>query len=153
MPLGLPAKCDMDSKSGASAIVDAVDSFAVRNIVKWSWALKGAAGTAALLLPLMAVAESHLQTGSGAALAATAHLNFKIVIPQVLSIQVGDSGPVAIMSNGRSVALTATARAPSANPAHRGAILNSAARMIIAQDVVCAASAGAGPVLCTASRP
>jgi hypothetical protein len=143
----------MDSKSSASATFNLVDTFEVSNIVKGSWALTGAAGTAVLLLPLMAVAESHLQTGSGAALVATAHLNFKIVIPPVLSLQVGDSGPVAIMSNGRTVALTATARAPSANPAHRNVILSAAARKIIAQDAVCAASASAGPVVCTASLP
>jgi hypothetical protein len=143
----------MDSKSNASAMFDLVDTIDVRNIVKCSWAPKGVASTAALLLPLMAVAESHLQAGTGAALVATAHLNFKIVIPQVLYLQVGDSGPVAIMSNGRNVALTATVRAPSTNPAHGNVILSAAARKVIAQQAVCAASSSASPVLCTASLP
>jgi hypothetical protein len=143
----------MDSKSSASAIFNRVDSFDVCNIVKCSWALKGVASTAALLLPLTAVAESHLQAGTGAALVATAQVNFKIVIPKVLSMQVGDSGPVAIMSNGRNVALTATVRTPSANPAHGNFILSAAARKILTQDALCAASPSAGPVLCTASLP
>ena len=121
-------------------------------IVKWSWASHGVVSTAALLLPLMTMAESHLHTGTGAALVATAHMNFKIVIPQVLSLQVGDMGPVAVMSNGRTLALTATARAPSAKPAPGNVILSAAARKVIAQDAVCA-STGAGPVLCTASLP
>jgi hypothetical protein len=143
----------MASKSSASAIFGYVDTFDVCNIVKCSWSLKGVASATALLLPLVAAAESHLQTGTGAAFAATAHINFKIVIPKVLSIQVGDSGPVAIMSNGRNVALTATVRTPSANPAHGNFILSAAARKIIAQDALCAASPSAGPVLCTASLP
>jgi hypothetical protein len=66
---------------------------------------------------------------------------------------VGDSGPVAIMSNGRNVALTATVRAPSTNPAQGNVILSAAARKVIAQQAVCAASASASPVLCTASLP
>jgi hypothetical protein len=113
----------MDSKSSAPGDFDPVDTYDMCKIVKGSWAFNGVASTAALLLPLMAVAESHLQSGTGAAFVATAHVNFKIVIPKVLSLQVGDSGPLAIMSNGRTVA-----------------------------HAVCA-SAGAGPILCTASLP
>jgi hypothetical protein len=104
----------MDSKSNASAKFAHVDTFDVCNIVKCSWTPKGVASTAALLLPLMAVA---------------------------------------IMSNGRTVALTATARAPSANPAHGNVILSAAARKVIEQQAVCAASASASAVLCTASLP
>jgi len=143
----------MDSKSNASVKFAHVDTFDVCNIVKCSWTPKGVASTAALLLPLMALAESHFEAGTGAALVATAHLNFKIVIPPVLYLQVGDHDPVAIMSNGRTVALTATARAPSANPAHGNVILSAAARKVIEQQAVCAASASASPVLCTASLP
>jgi hypothetical protein len=65
--------------------------------------------TAALLLPLTAVPESRIQTAAtGAAASASAHVNFKIVIPQVLYLRVGgesarttDSPIVAVMSNGR----------------------------------------------------
>jgi len=143
----------MHSKSSAPGVFDPVDTYDMCKIVKGSWTFNGVASTAALLLPLMALAESHLQSGTGAALIATAHVNFKIVIPKVLSIQVGDSGPVTVMSNGRTVALTATVRAPSANPAHGNVILSAAARKVMAQDAVCAPSGGASPVLCTASLP
>jgi hypothetical protein len=143
----------MDSKSSASGHFDLVDTYDMCKIVKGSWAFNGVVGGVAFLLPLMVAAESHLQAGSGAAVVATAHVNFKIVIPQVLYLHVGDTGPVAIMSNGRSVAMTATARTPSATPAQGNAILSAAARKVISQDAVCAASAGAGPVVCTASLP
>jgi hypothetical protein len=59
--------------------------------MKWHEALSGLmmSGTA-LLLPLTAMPESQIQTGSASAVSsATAHVNFKIVIPQVLYLQVG----------------------------------------------------------------
>src|SRR6266852_2333115 len=70
----------------------------------------------ALLTPLMAVAESHIDSGAATtALNATAHLNFKIVIPKVLYLHVAseddriaDAQTVAVMSTGRDVMLNAT---------------------------------------------
>ncbi|HME38305.1 MAG TPA: hypothetical protein VKG63_05010 [Steroidobacteraceae bacterium] len=120
-----------------------------------------------MLLPLLAAADSHPATGTaGAALSATAHLNFRIIIPKVLSLDApGPSGvaganTVAIMSNNRNVSLTVTAAAPPANAAappakaaHGDIILSAAARKVIVQDAACAASSGAAPVICTASMP
>jgi hypothetical protein len=145
----------------------------VSNIVKWSWAINGLMGSAALLVPMMAVPESRIQTeGTGAGLQATAHLNFKIVIPKVLYLHVTsandrDAQTVAIMSNSRNVWLTATLRTPPQTQGtdvaapHGNVILSAAARKIIAQDTACTlsepranpASAGATQLVCTASMP
>jgi hypothetical protein len=139
-------------------------------MMKWSWPFGSLMSCAAMVLPFLAAADSHIQTAaSSAALRATAHVEFKIIIPKVLYLQVGDSGPVAIMSNGRNVSLTATVRAPAANPAHGNVILSAAARKVIAQDAECtpgdlhpaAAAVGvhsgvaidASRVVCTASMP
>jgi hypothetical protein len=105
--------------------------------------------TLALLMPLMAAAESHTDSGAAtASLNATAHLNFKIVIPTVLYLQVasGDdriagAQTVAVMSTGRNVTMNAT-------------VLTAAARRSLAQDVPCSrGDAHLGPVVCTASMP
>jgi hypothetical protein len=53
-----------------------------------SVALKSLLGAAALTLPLLAFGESNLQTGA-AALTATAHVDFSIVIPKILYLRVG----------------------------------------------------------------
>jgi hypothetical protein len=58
--------------------------------MKWHEALSGLMNGTALapLLPLTAVSESHIQTGSVSSVSSTtAHVNFKIVIPQVLYLQ------------------------------------------------------------------
>jgi hypothetical protein len=85
---------------------------------------------AALLLPPTAAPDSHLQAQAGsAASTATAHVNFKIIIPPVLYMHVAsanesaaqprDADPrtVAIMSNNHNVTLTATIRTPDDNAA------------------------------------
>lgn len=140
--------------------------------------LVAAGVTAALLLPLMVAADSRIQTGGArTALSATAHVNFKIVIPTVLYLNVGsgsdrtaDTDTVAIMSNGRHVTLNAALRAhDSTVPARGSVILSAAARGVIAQDARCtplptpAATAqantrdpvlaGTHQVICTASMP
>ena len=148
-----------------------VDTFDVSNIVKWSWAVNGLMSSAALLVPMMAVPESRIQSaGAGTGLQATAHLNFKIVIPRVLYLHVAgvndrDAQTVAIMSNSRNVWLTATLRTPEAHgsdaAAHGNVILSAAARKIIAQDTACTLSEpragrappGATQLVCTASMP
>jgi hypothetical protein len=138
----------------------------VGKIMKWSWALNCVVGAAALLLPPTAAPDSHLQAQVGsAASSATAHVNFKIIIPPVLYLHVaspneGTGDPrVAIMSNNHNVALTATIRTP-ANPVAGTFILSSAARKIIAQETVCTPSASAhrgmdpgNGLVCTASIP
>lgn len=102
--------------------------------------------TPTLLPPTIVEAESRIQTGAAnATLSATAHVNFKIVIPKVLYLHVdgGTDGAVgsqtvAVMSNGRNVALNATIRTPDSNVPVRGnLILSAAARKIIAQDAQC----------------
>jgi hypothetical protein len=61
--------------------------------VKRSWAFNGLISGAALLLPLTAATESQLRSGTqSASLSATAQLNFKIIIPKVLSLEVAQEG-------------------------------------------------------------
>lgn len=142
--------------------------------MKWSWAHNASMGTAALLLPFMAVPESHVQTGTAnTAASATAHVNFKIVIPPVLYLSApgGSDGieaakTVAVMSNSRNVTLSATVR--TSGDARGNIILSAPGRKLIAQNTLCslgnphpAASvpahgdlvADTGRLVCTASMP
>jgi hypothetical protein len=58
--------------------------------MKTSVAIKTLLGAASLALPLMALAESNVQTGAAtAAPGATAHVDFSIVIPKILYLRVG----------------------------------------------------------------
>jgi hypothetical protein len=58
--------------------------------MKTSIALKTVLGAASLALPLIAFAESNVQTGAAtAAPGATAHVDFSIVIPKILYLRVG----------------------------------------------------------------
>jgi hypothetical protein len=58
--------------------------------MKTSIALKSLLGAGALMLPLLAHAESNVQTGAATATpGATAHLDFSIVIPKILYLRVG----------------------------------------------------------------
>jgi hypothetical protein len=58
--------------------------------MKTSIALKSLLGAATLTLPLMAFAESNVQTGAATnAPGATAHVDFSIVIPKILYLRVG----------------------------------------------------------------
>src|SRR3984957_16763106 len=64
--------------------------------MKTSIALKTLAGAGALTLPLMAFAESNIQTGAAtAAPGATAHVDFSIVIPKILYLRVGSGSAYA----------------------------------------------------------
>jgi hypothetical protein len=146
--------------------------------VKWHCAFNGLMSAAALLLPLTAVPESRIESESASSVSSTtAHVNFKVVIPQVLYLHVApandnaaDANTVGIMSTGHTVTLNATVRIPDSNiPARRNVILNAAARTAIAQDAQCTlapAPGGAPPVsspgstetgtravICTASMP
>jgi hypothetical protein len=58
--------------------------------MKTAIALKTLLGAASLALPLVAFAESNVQTGAAtAAPGATAHVDFSIVIPKILYLRVG----------------------------------------------------------------
>ena len=58
--------------------------------MKTSIALKTLLGAAALTLPLIASAESNVQTGAATSSpGATAHVDFAIVIPKILYLRVG----------------------------------------------------------------
>jgi hypothetical protein len=129
------------------------------------------ASCAALLLPFLASADSQVVGSSArAAVKATAHLDFKIVIPRVLSMDMADSledvrgaQTVAIYTNSHNATLAATLAA--SDQARGNIILNSAARKVIAQNVHCAPGAASyarvptgsppdhEPVVCTASMP
>ena len=141
----------------------------------------GAICVVAVLLPSMVAAESHLQTKAvGTASVATARVNFKIVIPTVLYLQVGNAADralgadrplgadrrlgaetVAIMSNSRNVTLNASVRRPDSDVPLRGnvirgapVILSASRRKVLAQDAPCTAGdAHPHPVVCTVSMP
>jgi hypothetical protein len=127
----------------------------------------------AVLLPLTAATESQIRSGApSASLSATAQLNFKIIIPKVLYLQVGREGDriegpqtVAIMSNSHNVELNASLRTAPADssahgadgPAHGSVILSAGVRKAIAQEALCTldgqpALAGSR-LVCTASMP
>lgn len=58
--------------------------------MKTSIALKSLLGAGALTLPLMAFAESNVQTGTASSSpGATAHVDFSVVIPKILYLRVG----------------------------------------------------------------
>jgi len=115
--------------------------------------LLAGSAAAASLLSSKAAADSHVQTAAATAhVSAPAHVDFKIIIPQVLSLRVAGVPTVAVMSNSRNVTLSATGR--SAGGGH--VILSAAGRRIIAQDAPCAAAvrdALNAPLLCTVSMP
>lgn len=110
-------------------------------------AVRGLIAALALLLPWVAAAESHIDSGTAAAPIVVAHLNFKIVIPKVLALQVASGADqhasgltVAVMSTGRDVTLNAT--------------VLTAGRRAIAQNALCTSGdAHPGPLVCTASMP
>ena len=83
--------------------------------MKWSARVSSIMCSAALLLPLPAAAESQIHADAPRRVTASAHVDFKIVIPKILSMEVlsgiqsgVDVQKVAIGSNGRTVALAAT---------------------------------------------
>jgi hypothetical protein len=128
--------------------------------IKFDWraARTALAGSAALLLPFLAAADSQPASGSAATLRASAHLDFKIIIPRVLSLDLpgelrGGTGaqPVAIYSNSRSVAFGSTISASGA--ARGGLVLNAAARKVIARNVSCGTGERTALLICTASMP
>jgi hypothetical protein len=134
--------------------------------VKWTCAFNGLMSTASLLLPLTAASESHVQTAAPTArVTAAASVNFKIVIPKVLSLQMSDGSSlsldaqtVTIMSSGHTVSLNATERtATSSSPARGNVILSSAARKGVAQVAQCSLdkklSADRRMTVCTVSTP
>ena len=118
---------------------------------------------AALLVPLTAATESGVQSGAPTtAVSATARVNFKIVIPKVLSLQIGQRSEragsaqtVAIMSNGHNVTLNAAVRSSDAGVLTRGnVVFSAAARKVILQDAQCTPGGSRGTaVVCTVSMP
>jgi len=111
--------------------------------VKCCRAFPGLLIATSLLLPLWAPAESQLQVGPRSGkVSAAAHVDFRIVIPQVLSLDLVGNGTqatcaqrVAIFSNSRNVTLAASSGSMVA--ARNRVILRAAARKAIARDAVC----------------
>jgi hypothetical protein len=120
-----------------------------------------------LLLPLWAAAESHLEGGkSNAKTFARAHVDFRIVIPQVLSLGLAGSDTpgsgaqrVAIFSNSRNVTLAASTGSTPA--ARNNVILRAAAGKVIAREAACQLPTDSSSVvlpktngmICTVSMP
>jgi len=76
--------------------------------MKTSVAVKTLLGAASLTIPLMAFAESNVQTGAATASpGATAHVDFSIVIPKILYLRVGSgtvySGATPSYASGGSI--------------------------------------------------
>jgi hypothetical protein len=129
-------------------------------------AFRGLITATSLLLPLWTAAESHLQAApESRKVSATAHVDFRIVIPKVLSVGLtgGDSqGPgaqrVAIFSNSRNVTLAASSGSMPA--ARNNVILRAAAGKVIAREAACQLptdASGVSPkmngMICTVSMP
>jgi len=101
-------------------------------------------------------------------LSATAHVDFQIIIPKVLYLELGRSSAhrggadsVAVYSNGRSLTLVATQRvetaAPAAGAAHAGnVILSAPTRQVIATRTACTpqtAETSSRGYFCTIAAP
>ncbi len=113
--------------------------------------LAGIVAATALLVPWPLSAESSLQTGARtASVGASAHLDFRIIIPPVLALSVEPSGAlpgaaprVSILSNTRHVLLTASApesagERPESLPRARGTMFLGARRgSVIAAESAC----------------
>lgn len=151
--------------------------------MKWPRSFGGPLASLMLLPAALAAADSQVETAAlHGELRATARVDFKIIIPKTLSLNVGEAethrqsakiSTVAIESNNHTVTLGTTlqgTRLPVADEdvathkARGSVILNAAARKTIAQDAACAASAeGVAPdqrapssatrVVCTVSTP
>jgi hypothetical protein len=115
-------------------------------------------GAALLMLPRPAAPDSHLATGArDAALRATAHLDFKIIIPPVLGLNL-DSGPglhagglpVALFGNTPTLTLSSSTRGTS-----RNLVLTAVAHGVIAAHSYCGVDGAPGVhrVTCTAAMP
>ena len=139
-------------------------------------AARAALASGVLLLPWLAAADSQIQGGVGRSnLRGTAHVDFRIVIPRMLALDLegaaatgvaapGMAAPVssaaapaqtvAVFANSRTIALGSTIR--TSDESRGGLVLSSAARKAIAQAAVCspAPSRGAAAgIVCTASMP
>ncbi|MDP8985690.1 MAG: hypothetical protein M3N97_11770 [Pseudomonadota bacterium] len=121
-----------------------------------------------LLLPMGGAAESQLGTGkSNARVSASAHVDFRIVIPQTLSLDVanGDTqragtqsvAPVAIYSNSRNVTLAASTG--SAPAARNNVVLRATAGKVIERGAACRfpddarGAAETNRMICTVAMP
>jgi hypothetical protein len=118
-------------------------------------------GSLLTLLPLCLAAESQIAAnGSGRQLSAAAHVDFRIIIPRVLALDVASDtrGPgaqrVAVFSNSRTATLSSTLPGLSL-PANRSVILVAAARKVIAEETLCVSSSGinAGTLAGAAGKP
>ncbi len=86
-----------------------------------------------------AAGEAQLATGGPTSkLAATAHVDFRIIIPPTLGLTTGTTDRAAVQSNGRSVTLTGSRAAPGARPAPGGSlVLTAAAHGVIDRETAC----------------
>ena len=91
-----------------------------------------------------AAGEAQLATGAmGNKLVATAHLDFRIIIPPVLGLTMNSANQVEVSSNGRNVTLqTASGRV----------LLTAARRSVILQSTGCGTSTS-GRTICTVTMP
>jgi len=116
-----------------------------------SCAARAVLTTAALVLPVLAMAASSPMTSRSTELPlrASAHVNFKVVIPAMLSLDVRAQSTT-VFSNGRLVVLGPTVR--GSENIHGGLLFPAAARKVIEQTVPCR-TAGKSSTFCTVSMP
>ena len=128
--------------------------------MKWSANACRVMCSGALLLPFPAAPETQVHIGAQSHAVAATHVDFKIVIPTVLSLEMlAGTRPgnavqtVAIGSNGRTVALAATLNG-AALPRH-DLILGAVSGRNIAQETDCAIAVRniAAKLICTVSMP
>lgn len=113
---------------------------------------------AVLLVSPLAIADGQLAAGESGRLTANAHLNFRIIIPGVLSLRMLDAANSAsgtplvdIGSNGRTVALASTF---AGSIRRRDSIIGARFRGGVAVQTACATDAhGASRMTCTVSCP
>jgi hypothetical protein len=115
----------------------------------WSVRLKGLMSAVCCLLPLAVAAESRLGAEGQRS---TAHVMFKIVIPQVLSVQIGQM--LSVGGNDRSVFLLATDG--TAAERHQ-VILSASGHRSVARFAACSPAArdaaATNAMNCTVSMP
>jgi len=117
-------------------------------------------GAALCAMPRFAAPDSHLVTGPrDQALRASAHLDFKIIIPSVLGLDLepgrARAGALGVALFGNTRGLTLGSSIEGAPTPRHGLILTAVARGVISEHAFCALDAPLGPrrVLCTAAMP
>ena len=128
--------------------------------MKWSRSLGWLMICTGLMAPPLASGGSQVRSAAAGGMSVAAHLDFRVIIPRVLSLdtRAGALQTVSIFSNSRNVTLAATLRHADGDGVN--VILSAAAGKEISQDAACSRSdsrrlpaGGAARLVCTAAIP